>query len=56
LVTDFNAEIIELGGVVEVVGEIVKQIHAFSLATNLGAALQTSMIEITHKTPLPLGT
>jgi hypothetical protein len=38
-ITDPNVEIIEVEGVVEVVGEIVKQIHAFSLATDLGLAL-----------------
>jgi hypothetical protein len=45
-IADLNAEIIEAG---EVVGEIVKQIHAFSSATNLGAALHTSMIDPTLK-------
>jgi hypothetical protein len=34
--TDLNAEIIKAE---EVVGQIVKQIHAFSLATNLSEAL-----------------
>lgn len=36
-------------GVVEVVGEIVKQAHAFSLATNLSRALQTSIIKLSLK-------
>jgi hypothetical protein len=44
--TDLNAEIIEAE---EVVGQIVKQIHAFSLATNLGEALQTSILNPTLK-------
>ena len=44
-IIDPSAEIIEVEGVVEVVGEIVKQIHAFSLATDLGLALRTSMID-----------
>lgn len=52
-ITDPNAEIIEVEGVVEVVGEIVKQIHAFSLTTDLGLALRTSMIEPTLKAYLP---
>lgn len=52
-ITDPNAEIIEVEGVVEVVGEIVKQIHAFSLTTDLGLALRTSMIEPTLKVYLP---
>jgi hypothetical protein len=38
---------------VEVVGEIVKQIHAFSLATDLGLALRTSMIDPSLKAYLP---
>jgi len=38
---------------VEVVGKIVKQIHAFSLATDLGLALQTSIIDPTLKAYLP---
>ena len=52
-ITDPNAEIIKVEGVVEVVGEIVKQIHAFSLATDLGLALQTSMINPSLKAYLP---
>ena len=36
---DYNAEIIKVEKVVEVVGEMVKQIYAFSLATDLGPAL-----------------
>jgi len=52
-IIDPNAEIIEVEGVVEVVGEIVKQIHAFSLTTDLGLALRTSMIEPTSKAYLP---
>jgi hypothetical protein len=48
--TDLNTEIIEAEGVV---GEIVKQIHVFSLATNLGAALQTSILDPTLKIYLP---
>jgi hypothetical protein len=36
-----------------VVGEIVKQIHAFSVATDLGLALRTSMIDPTLKAYLP---
>jgi hypothetical protein len=48
-IADLNTEIIEAERVAEVVGEIVKQIHAFSLATNLGLALQTSKIEPTLK-------
>lgn len=39
---------------VDVVGGIVKQIHAFSLATDLGLALQTSMIDPTLKAYLPV--
>jgi hypothetical protein len=39
--------------VVEVVGEIVKQVHIFSLATDLGLALQTLMIELSLKAYLP---
>ncbi|KAH6700685.1 hypothetical protein BKA61DRAFT_207718 [Leptodontidium sp. MPI-SDFR-AT-0119] len=38
---------------IEVVGEIVKQVHAFSLATDLSRALQTSMIDPTLKAYLP---
>ena len=41
-----------LEGVVEVVGEIVKQIHAFSLATDLGLALRTSIIDPSMKAHL----
>lgn len=52
-ITHPNAEIIKVEGVVEVVGEIVKQIHAFSLATDLSLALQTSMIDPTLKAYLP---
>ena len=48
--TDLNAEIIKAE---EVVGQIVKQIHAFSLATNLGEALQTSILDPTLKIYLP---
>jgi hypothetical protein len=48
--TDLNAEIIEAE---EVVGQIVKQIHAFSLATNLDEALQTSILDPTLKIYLP---
>jgi hypothetical protein len=51
--TDPDAEIIEVDGVVEMVGEIVKQIHAFSLTTDLGLALRTSMIDPTLKAYLP---
>jgi hypothetical protein len=36
-----------------VVGEIVKQVHAFSLATDLSRALQTSIIDPTLKAYLP---
>jgi hypothetical protein len=52
-ITDPNSEIIELEGVVEVVGETVKQIHAFSLATILSLALRTSMIDPSLKVYLP---
>ncbi len=52
-ITDPSAEIIEVEGVMEVVGEIVKQIHAFSLATDLGLALRTSMIDPSLKAYLP---
>ncbi|KAH9203359.1 hypothetical protein DL95DRAFT_430704 [Leptodontidium sp. 2 PMI_412] len=38
---------------IEVVGEIVKQVHASSLATDLSRALQTSMIDPTLKAYLP---
>lgn len=48
-----TAEIIKADGVVEVVGEIVKQVHAFSLATDLSRALQTSMIDPSLKAYLP---
>jgi OTT_1508-like deaminase len=48
--TNLNAEIIEAE---EVVGQIVKQIHAFSLATNLGEALQTLILDPTLKIYLP---
>jgi len=52
-ITYTNANTIEAEGVVEVVGEIVKQIHAFSLATDLSRALQTSLIDPTLKAYLP---
>ncbi|KAG4438648.1 hypothetical protein IFR05_005892, partial [Cadophora sp. M221] len=52
-ITNPNMEIIEVEGVAEVVGEIVKQVHAFSLATDLNRALQTSMIEPSLKAYLP---
>ncbi len=52
-ITDLNVEIIEVEGLVEVVGEIVKQIHSFSLTTDLGRALRTSIIEPTSKAYLP---
>ncbi|CZS92490.1 uncharacterized protein RAG0_03089 [Rhynchosporium agropyri] len=45
--TNLNLEVIE------VVEEIVKQAHAFSLATDLSRALQTSMIEPSLKAYLP---
>ena len=48
--TDLNAEIIEAE---EVLGEIVKEIHALSLAANLGAALQASVTDPTLKAYLP---
>jgi hypothetical protein len=51
--TDLNTESVEAEGVAAVVGEIVKQMHAFSLATNLGVALQTSRVEPTLKVYLP---
>ncbi|KAG4442224.1 hypothetical protein IFR05_002273 [Cadophora sp. M221] len=40
-------------GVVEVVGEIVKQAHTFSLSTDLSRALQTAIIDPTLKAYLP---
>ena len=40
-------------GVIEVVGEVIKQIHAFSLAINLGLALRTLMIDPSLKAYLP---
>jgi hypothetical protein len=47
------AETIKAEGVVKVVGKIVKQVHAFSLATYLSRALQTSMIDPSLKAYLP---
>jgi hypothetical protein len=47
---DMNDTVIN---VEEIVQEIVKQVHAFSLATNLSTALQTSMIDPTLKVYLP---
>jgi hypothetical protein len=52
-ITDPHVEIIEVEGVVEVVRKIVKQIHAFSLTTDLGLALRPSMIEPTLRAYLP---
>ena len=40
-------------GVIEVVGEIVKQIYVFSLATDLGLTLRTSIIDPSLKAYLP---
>ena len=37
--TDPDTETIEAEGVIEVIGEIVKQIHALSLALDLSGAL-----------------
>lgn len=48
-----TAEIVEGEGVISVVGEIVKQVHAFSLTTDLSRTLQTAMIEPSLKAYLP---
>ena len=52
-ITDPNVEIIEVEGMIEVVGKIVKQIHVFSLTMDLGLALRTSIINLTLKVYLP---
>jgi hypothetical protein len=49
-ILDLNARMIEAE---EVVRTIVRQLHAFSLSTNLGKALQTSMLEPSLKAHLP---
>ena len=49
-IPDLNAGMIEAE---EVVGTIVRQLHAFSLSTNLGQALKTSMLNPSLKAHLP---
>ena len=48
-----GVEIVEVEGVVALVGGIVKQIHALSSTTDLSLALRTSMIDPTLKAYLP---
>ncbi|KIM96820.1 hypothetical protein OIDMADRAFT_44371 [Oidiodendron maius Zn] len=49
-IPDINAGMIEAQ---ELVGMIVRRLHAFSLNTNLGRALQTSMLDPSLKAHLP---
>ena len=43
--TDLDTETIEAEGVIEVIGEVVKQIHALSLALDLSGALRAATID-----------